>query len=173
MSKIWEPILREAYKVALKSPDPSTQNGALLARMYSWGSSRLEPTSIPNTKACNEFPVGVKYTEARWERPLKYQVIEHAERNSIYAAAFSGIPTQGLTMVCSWATCADCARAIIQSGITRLVTHKQAYDRSTGAWKDSIAVAFEMLEEAQVEIVFYDGKLNADPIRHSGEIWTP
>ena len=76
-------------------------------------------------------------------------------------------------MVCPWAACSDCARAIIQSGVKKLVTHKQAGDRSPPFWKEEIKVAFEMLNEAKVEIVLFDGKVDGPEVRHSGEVWTP
>lgn len=162
-------LLRLAYAKAADSPDPSTQNGALLAIPHEHG--RAEP--LLATLACNEFPRGVNYTDERWERPLKYQLIEHAERNAVYRAAAHGICTDGLWMYCPWAACADCARAIIQAGITKLVTHKQAYDRSPARWTDSIAVAFEMLREAGVTVSWYDGTVGAPQLRHAGELWRP
>ena len=161
----WSPILRLAYQEATKSPDPSTQNGAILVR----------PTGHPikSTLAHNKFPDGVKYTDDRWERPLKYSMIEHAERGSLYAAARWGQSTHGLTMVCPWAACADCARGIIECGIVRLVTHQQAHDRSPERWRESIQIAFDMLDEAGVEVTYYDGVVGALPVRHTGEVWVP
>jgi hypothetical protein len=47
----------------------------------------------------NHFPKGVENTEERWQRPLKYQLVAHAETNAIFAAARKGIPTKGLIMV--------------------------------------------------------------------------
>ena len=160
---IWQKLLQEAYRLAEGSPDPSTHNAALL----------VDERGIVLSSGINEFPQGVDYTEERWERPLKYQVIEHAERNSIFAAAKAGIAVDGLTMVCPWAACADCARAIIQAGVRRLVTHKDAYDRSPERWKESIAIAFTMLEEAGIEVVFCTGKIGDVSHLHSGERWDP
>lgn len=160
--------MRLAYTAATNSPDPSTQNGAVLARRTEDG---LE--LVTETFTFNEFPRGVAYTDERWERPLKYQVIEHAERNAVFAAARSGIATDGLVMVCPWAACADCARAIIQAGIAELITHKQAHDRSPAFWLESIVVANTMLEEGGVTITLFDGQVEGPQVRHTGEIWTP
>ena len=121
----------------------------------------------------NEFPAGVRYISERWERPLKYKIIEHAERNVIYNAAKRGIATNGLIMVCPWAACSDCARAIIQAGVKMLITHKQAHDRSPDFWRKEIEVAFEMLNEAKVEIVMYDGVVGVSGVLHSGQLWNP
>lgn len=167
----WETLLKKTYELATNSPDPSTQNGSLLAIVnHDFPDGGF---ALPETFSVNEFPRGVAYTPERWERPRKYSVIEHAERNCIYAAARHGIKTADLTMVVPWAACADCARAIIQAGISRLVTHKQAADRSPQSWIESITIAFEMLEEAGVEVVTIDAVLGAPEVRHTGVIWTP
>ena len=76
-------------------------------------------------------------------------------------------------MVCPWAACADCARAIIQSGIKKLVVHKQAGDKSPEFWRQEIEIAFVMLQEANVELVRYDGVVGARNVLHSGQLWNP
>jgi len=85
-------LLHKAYEVALKSKDPSTQNGALIIVALD------EPFRAGAVLAsdCNRFPDGVIETSERWERPLKYEYIEHAERNSIFTAARKGVPSQRL-----------------------------------------------------------------------------
>lgn len=168
-------VLRLCYNEATASDDPSTQNCAVLAMhdKYNPRAWSEEWTPFYDTLAINDLPSGVHDTPARWERPLKYQVVEHAERNAIYRAANCGIRTDSLTMVCPWAACADCARAIIQAGIIRLITHKQAHDRSPTHWRASIAIALTMLEEAGVEVEFFDGPVGGGPVLHSGEKWNP
>ena len=160
----WRTLLEIAYKEAKKSPDPSTQNGALL----------INDNGTILVAGHNRFPRGVEGTPKRWEKPLKYELIQHAERAAIFKASRKGIPTDGLIMVCCWATCGQCAGAIIDAGIKLLVTHKQAYDRSPEFWKKSIDPALEELEEAGVRIIWYDGKIGGvEGLRHSGQIWNP
>lgn len=155
------------YKLASHSKDPSTQNGAILVDLDS------ETPGVIG-RGINRFPNGVQDTPERWQRPLKYQVIEHAERNAIYDAARAGYKTAGTTLVCAWAACADCARAIIQTGVKTLVRHKQASDRSPGDWLKSIEIADVMLHEAGVNIVDYDGDLDAGiAVLHTGKLWRP
>ena len=156
-------LLRYAYQWAKTSPDPSTQNAAVL----------VTASGLKIGYDINRFPDGVKYTPERWERPLKYKIIEHAERNVIYKMAKIGQRTDGLIMVCPWAACSDCARAIIQAGISTLITHKQAHDRSPDFWRKEIEVAFEMLNEKKVEIVMYDGIVGVTGVLHSGQLWNP
>jgi len=157
-------LMSLAYKEATRSPDPSTQVGALLFDPH-----HKEIVALDH----NHFPEGVRYGPERWERPLKYQMIEHAERNVIFSAARHGYPTIGLTMVCPWAACADCARAVIQSGVTTLVRHAEALERSPERWLEQIAVANSLLREAGVTVIDFSGKIGGIEVLHSGTRWVP
>jgi len=64
----------------------------------------------------------------RWERPVKYQFVEHAERNAIYNAARVGTPTLGCFAFVSLAPCVGCARALVQAGIEEV--YGPAFDHS-------------------------------------------
>jgi dCMP deaminase len=157
--------MKEAYRVGSRfSTDYSTQNGAIITYPY---------TNKIVSFGANYFPDKVKETPERWERPLKYSYVEHAERNAIYQAASCGKCTNGCTMYCYWAACADCARAIIQSGIKRLVTHKIIMDISHERWKDTIELAFGMLREAGVQLDQVEDPIEEYQIRFNGELWTP
>jgi deoxycytidylate deaminase len=152
--------------------DPSTQNAAVLIEPYEMDEPGGKVYS--ETYAINQFPYGVHALPERWERPLKYRYVEHAERGAIYKAARYGIPTEELVMVCPWMACTDCARALILAGIPMLVTHKQAYDRSPTSWIDDLKIAKQMLSEAGVSVEMVDApKLGAPPVLHSGEVWEP
>jgi dCMP deaminase len=143
--------MRLAMKAAMRSHDESKKNGAVLT----WRDGK--PIYI--TAAYNQFPRGVVETEARWERPAKYRFVEHAERGALYQAARCGVSTQRLSMVCPWAACTDCARAIIQCDIERLVTLPRpsaAREKGGMDWVSEIADADAMLAEAGVEVLFLD-----------------
>jgi deoxycytidylate deaminase len=160
-----EALLRSAYRLALSSPDNSTQNGAFLLDR-STGSSLLFATG-----AWNDLPAGVEYDGYRWERPAKYQYVEHAERACIFKAARLGLRTEGLTMVAAWAACADCARALIGAGIKHLITHNIGGDQR---WDESISVGMTMLEEAGVKVTTVTTKLGqCAPVRRSGVLVSP
>lgn len=104
----------------------------------------------------NGFPRGINDNiDARHARPAKYQWTEHAERNAIYNAAAAGHPTNNCTMFLSWFPCADCARAIIQSGIKNLVCIEPNWEDPVWA-KDFIMVR-EMLAETSVVVEFVPG----------------
>src|SRR5690349_19719109 len=131
-------FLRKAYFEAKYSPDPSTQNGAIIVARNDIIASGY-----------NTFPNGVKFYDERWERPGKYQYVEHAERNAIFDAARQGHSTEGAIMYCPWFACTDCARAIIQSGISVVIGHAAPiHDKGSDAWKESIKVAYQMFDEA-------------------------
>lgn len=152
--------LRTAYAFALHSPDPSTQNGAVAINHHGRGVS----------VGCNTFPSGLEVTPEKLERPLKYSYIEHAERNALYGALRGGDTVH--TLVCVWASCADCARAIVQSGVTTLVRH--AREDLTGRWIDSIKIGDEIMLAGGVEIVEFTGPLGGcEPVLFDGQLVTP
>ena len=156
-------LLRNAYRIAdIYSDDLHTKTGAVLVNR--------EGQVIAS--AANTLPIGVT-NWGRLARPKKYSFIEHAERTVIFAAARQGECTSGATLYCPWFACADCARAIIQAGIVRVVGHKQMFDRAGDHWCDSIAYGNEMLREAAIETRFYDGKIGGVTNLFNGERWEP
>lgn len=163
--KVIQHRLQEAYRTAALSPDPSTQNGALL----------LQGGSIA-LKAFNGFPPGVENLPERlYDRAIKYRFIEHAERAVIYRAIRDGFKLQNKTMVCPWAACADCARAIVGVGIEVLYVHKEALEYgSDGRWDNNIFAGMQILEEGGVPVMFYEGKVGGGiTIRRNGKLWAP
>lgn len=91
----------------------------------------------------------------------KYLWFEHAERNAIYNAVRTGVRLEGTTMYCSSYPCADCSRAIIQAGITKLCTF--SYDESDPVFNRHFLVAEEMMREAKIEVALFgrqDAKLS-------------
>jgi len=102
----------------------------------------------------NDLPRKVEDKPERRSREnnQKYFFTEHAERNAIFNAARVGIPLKGSRIYCNLFPCADCARAIIQSGIVELNTYKiPENDRFDESFKASI----EMLNEAGVKINYH------------------
>jgi dCMP deaminase len=92
------------------------------------------------------IPRGLDDTkEARHKRPAKYLWSEHAERNALYNAARVGIPVEGCTIYIPWYPCMDCARGVLQSGISRLVATEP--DWNDKVWGEQFAVVREMFEE--------------------------
>lgn len=158
-------LLRSCYTFASKhSIDPSTQNGALL----------IQPTTNGIVSfGANVFPRRVRHTPERDKSPLKYSFVSHAETNAIFAAARKGIATGGLIMVCPWFACCECGKAIIQTGIVKVIGHKKIFDNTPERWRESIEIAFTMFDEAGVETELVEGDLGGDTIRLNGEIFQP
>jgi len=147
-------LLRAAHLVGTRnSPDPSTKNGAIL--VHNGG----------QVCAANRFPEGIDATAERlYDRPTKYRLVVHAEEGVILLAARCGISTKSATIYCPFFSCSNCAKAIIQAGITRLVGHAQtmvhAGDHQN--WIDTVVSGWEMMQEAGVQLVLFDGKLGVD-----------
>lgn len=99
---------------------------------------------------CNTFPAGVADTAQRHLGDGRLIWMEHAERNAIYAAARSGRSTDGATLASTYFPCTDCARAIVQAGIRRLIT--LAPDPADPVWGASFGPSETMLREAGVTI---------------------
>tara|TARA_Y100001938_G_C8089056_1_gene433927 strand:- start:1522 stop:2076 length:555 start_codon:yes stop_codon:yes gene_type:complete len=157
--------IRHAYQYAQSySEDPSTQLGAILVQpskgIIGWG--------------VNGLPPRISNKEERWERPQKYDYVEHAERNVIYKCAERGICSTGLIMYCPWFACTDCARAIIQSGISAVVGHKEIYKHANERWNESTKIGIQMLNEAGVRTKLWSGEVGNDiSIRVNGEQFHP
>jgi dCMP deaminase len=120
------------------SKDRSTKFGCVIVN------SRQSVLSL----GWNGFPRDINdKIESRHERPTKYLWTEHAERNAIYNAASTGNILLGSTLYVNGIPCADCARAIIQSGIVKVIM----IDKFIPTYLESQNTALQMLAEAYVE----------------------
>lgn len=82
----------------------------------------------------NAPPAALGLTVAESHRAIqqdsnwKYFVLEHAERNAIFDALLRGRSLSGATIYGTLFPCADCARAIVASGLSRLVVLEPGLD---------------------------------------------
>lgn len=144
-------FLRLAGHVAGWSKDRSRKVGCVI----------VDNNNIVRSVGYNGFPRGVfDEIEARHERPAKYQWTEHAERNAIYNAARTGVLLEGCRMYLPWFPCVDCARAIVQAGITELIAFRPNLEDER--WGTDFVVGLQMLEEAGVVVRFVDERALAD-----------
>ncbi len=152
----------EAYRVATKSPDPSTQNGAVL--IITGGGS---------VSGCNEFPEGV--SAIHWDGPKegKYARVVHAEVSVLLQAARIGYPTAGSTLVCPWAACSNCAKHIAYSGVETLVRHKFANNGVTTGnhWYEDCVIGDEIMKEAGIKIIEIEPLVSPVQLRRDGKLW--
>jgi dCMP deaminase len=154
-------FIKQVYLVASKSKDPKTKIGAILVR-----DDRL--ISSGYNGICSGVFDSMK---TRWERPEKYLWIEHAERNTIYSAAKHGVRTEGAILYTNAIPCADCARAVIQSGIIGIVVHKPYEDLWMSAqkekgidrvqWEGHDKISMTMFKEAEIKIKRYKEPVGA------------
>ena len=159
-------LMSKAYMHALESPDPSSQNGAVLCQRQPNG--QLDVVA----KGFNHFYEGIPLEVE--DRTKKLQRIEHAERDCLYFAANRGVETQGSIMVCPWAACYDCARAIIGTGVSALIFHRQRYLLTDERWIDSVNEALHWLQDSGVWLYEFDGNCpQTKPILVSGKLWSP
>lgn len=91
--------------------------------------------------------------DERHQRPNKYIWTEHAERNAIYHAALVGVPLAGCRMYLPWFPCVDCARAIVQCGVTELIALEP--DVSDERWGADFRHSIELLREAGTAVRFF------------------
>lgn len=103
----------------------------------------------------NGLPRGVKADDdARFDRASgeKFFWFEHGERNAIYNAARIGVSVNDCTLYVNRFPCADCARAIIQSGLSLLVCPPKPVN--DGALDHSFDNSEIMLREAGMQLLF-------------------
>lgn len=132
-----------AQSIAALSKDPSTKVGALI----------LGPDGEGGPSGYNGAPRGCSADEdSRFQnRDEKYYWAEHAERNAIYAAARTGFRTVGATIYITHPPCMDCARAIVQAGI-RKVVFPEPTPEFTARWGESFRRAFLLFNECQLDV---------------------
>ena len=110
-----------ADHIAQWSKDPNTRVGAVIAdsvcRVIGMG--------------YNGFPRGVDDTTERYnDREQKYSFVVHAELNAILNASIK-LDTDFTTLYVTLSPCRECAKAIIQAGIQRVVFKEYRSDPVT------------------------------------------
>lgn len=133
------------------SKDTSTKVGAVITNR------RNKILSI----GYNGLPIGVNddpdiYPD-RHQRPEKYQWYSHAEENAIASAAEMGVSLKGAKIYCNYLPCCNCARMIIQSGITEVVFQHADVNsaKNSESWQKSKEVTIKMFNESKVIVRQY------------------
>ena len=139
----WEEYwMKQAELIALRSKDPVTQVGAVA----------VDKDNRQRAGGYNGFPKGIKETDERWERPTKYQYVVHSEINLIANAVRTGTGLADCTLYITIPPCSDCAKAIVQAGITKVIYKNLPSPGSTLGY----AHAAELFKEAGVELVQFN-----------------
>lgn len=138
-----------AHLAAFRSKDPNTQVGACIVNKQ----NRVVGLGY------NGFPKGCDDDQYSWEREgefleTKYPYVVHAELNAILNAIQN---VAGCTIYVSLFPCNECAKAIIQAGITRVVYESDKYN----GHQDNLA-SKRMFKDAGVELIQLPTRINID-----------
>ncbi len=126
---------------SLRSKDPNTQVGACI----------VSPDKKIIGVGYNGFPTGCSDDELPWQREgewleTKYPYVCHAELNAILNSPISSL--KGATLYVALFPCNECAKAIIQTGIKKVVYLSNKYETS-----DSTKASRMMMSAAGIELV--------------------
>ena len=136
-----EYFMGTALLASKRSKDPNTQVGACIVN------DKKRIMSI----GYNGFPMGCDDDDFPWEREgdnsfdTKYPYVCHAELNAILNNR--GANLEGCTIYVGLFPCCECAKAIIQSGIKKVIYLSDKYKDS-----DSTRASKRMLNAAGVEL---------------------
>lgn len=133
-----------AIMSANRSKDPNTQVGACI----------VDQDNRILTVGYNGMPSGCNDDEMPWDREgegmaSKYFFVCHAELNAILN--YRGGSLEGSTIYVSLFPCNECAKAIIQAGIRRIVYDSDKYDGTP-----SVVASKRMLKAAGVVMQKYE-----------------
>ena len=134
-----------AHLSGMRSKDPNTQVGACI----------VSPDNKILSMGYNGFPKGCSDDEFPWEREndndrnlTKYPFVTHSELNAILN--YRGGSLEGTKLYVSLFPCNECAKAIIQAGIKKIVYGSDKYASS-----DSTLASKRMLTAAGVSFEAY------------------
>lgn len=129
-----------AQVVARRSKDPSTKVGAVI----------FDPLGRVVSVGFNGLPMGVADMDQRLNnRSIKYRMIRHAEANAL---AFAKGDLEGCTIVVTHPPCAQCAGAIIQHGLAKVI-YPVPSDEMFDRWLEDFIVSDVMFQEAGVRVI--------------------
>lgn len=133
-----------AKEISSWSKDNSTKLGAVAIK-----DKRILSTGF------NGFPRGIEDSDERLnDREIKYSMIVHAEQNCIYNATYHGLSLKDSDLyVYGLPICNDCAKAIIQVGIKRVIMTKI---REDDKWNKSWNITKKMFDEVNIEYKFLE-----------------
>jgi dCMP deaminase len=132
-----------AMLAGMRSKDPSSQVGACI----------VSPDHKILSIGYNGLPLGCSDEDFPWEREgdmleTKYPYVTHSELNAILN--YRGGSLEGATLYVSLFPCNECAKAIIQSGIRKIIYASDKYDGT-----DVNTASKRLLLAAHVEYIPY------------------
>jgi dCMP deaminase len=136
-------FLRVAEEVRLWSKDPGTKVGCVLV-----DNRRILSTGY------NGFPATISDDLERYiDRDFKLSITVHAEKNAILNAAKNGTKVEGSTLYVTFPPCSQCASAVIQAGVAKVVCPDPA--TAPERWRSNFIAANNLFYEAGVQVLYY------------------
>lgn len=137
-----------AELVSTWSKDPSSKVGAII----------VGDKGQIISQGYNGFPRGVADTPERYNtREIKYKLVVHAEMNAILNALYNGSSVVGAAIyIHNLPVCQECAKAIIQAGISEVFIDTKVNERWQEAWNFSKV----MFSECGVKCYYFNEKEN-------------
>lgn len=125
------------------SKDPNKKVGCII----------LDPNTL-FIRACgyNGFPLNTVETANRWQREEKKWWVNHAEMSAICSACRHGTSLDKSIAVVTMHPCSACAKAMIQSGISKIIT--VAPNLEHPRWGEEFKVAQILFEEADIQVIY-------------------
>lgn len=139
MTNKWdERFMRLAEEVSQWSKDPEQKVGCVL----------VSPDRRHFSVGYNGFAKGIIDSKGRLEdKDFKNELIVHAEQNAVY----NSTDVNGWTAYSTKHPCTNCANALIQAGVTKVVSPR--LDGSS-AWYPNQHKAKSLMLEAGLELVY-------------------
>lgn len=135
-----------AQHVAQWSKDPRTKVGACIVN----GDRQVIGVGF------NGFPRKIFDLAQRYEhKETKYLFVSHAERNAL-DNTFGD--TRGATLYTTLFPCNDCAKGIIQKGISLVVTPQPLKDREHNHYD----VTLKMFKEAEIRVMYVENFISIE-----------
>jgi dCMP deaminase len=101
----------------------------------------------------NGMPRGIDETiESRWERPVKYKYVVHAETNGIYNSSLNGVSLKNSICIVTMFPCSNCAKALIQVGVKKIITHEPNLEHER--WGEDFKYSLELLNEVHMDMIY-------------------
>lgn len=144
MNKWTKRFMERAALISTWSKDPSTQCGAII----------VDDRNHVISEGYNGFPRGVADTQARYaDRTVKLKMVLHAELNAILSVDDRSRLNGATIYVHPMPPCGQCAAAIVQVGIKRVITIKPTPEQIE-RWVDDFTAMENMFQEASVDLVY-------------------
>lgn len=141
----WDEFFMGVAKLSAKrSRDPNTQVGACIVKDNKIISTGYN--GMPRTCDDNDLPLTRDST--MWLEN-KYPYIVHAELNAILNAPTTNL--KDCTIYVTLFPCNECAKAILQAGITKVIYLEDKYPND-----DSYVAAKKMFKLSNIEVIKYE-----------------